>query len=231
MPIDAKTGQDRVNASESALHYRVAEGSLAEESRPSTVAVTVGVLCTVAPTRILPGRMTLAFSPRMLGWSLRPGVTQLFRNNAGSGDRSLASGTVNLLGAYFKERVRTSVGVSREHWLQSASRSTRAAPVTNERSFVNAAWPQPRRIHPLLPTVGTTPSAKHGRVRRARDLNAESATIETRQFLAEQNGGTGAETKFNASLVTRYTFREGRIKGFDAGVSSHSLVIGGTISP
>ncbi|MFM9956134.1 MAG: TonB-dependent receptor plug domain-containing protein [Opitutaceae bacterium] len=76
-----------------------------------------------------------------LGWSVRPGITQLFRNTAGSGinrrlDQSLSSGSVNLLGAYFKEKVRTSIGVSREHWLQSASLATRADPVTNEQRFV-----------------------------------------------------------------------------------------------
>ena len=78
-----------------------------------------------------------------LGWSVRPGVTQLFRNAAGSGvnrrlDQSLTSGSVNLLGAYFNEKVRTSIGVSRERWLQSASLATRADPVTNEQRFVAA---------------------------------------------------------------------------------------------
>ncbi len=79
-----------------------------------------------------------------LGWGIRPGVTQLFRNNAGNGtnrrlDQSLTSGSVNLLGAYFKEHLRTSVGVSREHWLQSASTATRADPTNfNEQRYVDA---------------------------------------------------------------------------------------------
>jgi outer membrane receptor protein involved in Fe transport len=88
-----------------------------------------------------------------LGWNVRPGVTQLFRNNAGNGtnrrlDQSLAAGSLNLLGAYFGERLRTSLGVSREHWLQSASLATRADPgAGNEQRFVDAA-------NNLLPNSG-----------------------------------------------------------------------------
>jgi outer membrane receptor for ferric coprogen and ferric-rhodotorulic acid len=78
-----------------------------------------------------------------LGWSVKPGVTTLFRNAAGSGinrrlDQSLTSGSMNLLGSYFGGKVRSSVGLSREHWLQSASLATRADPVTNEQRFVAA---------------------------------------------------------------------------------------------
>ncbi|MSU47698.1 MAG: hypothetical protein EXS37_01150 [Opitutus sp.] len=79
-----------------------------------------------------------------LGWSVRPGVTQLFRNNAGSGtnrrlDQSLTSGSVSLLGVYFKGRVRTSLGLSREHWLQSASLAS-TADITNfnQQTFLRA---------------------------------------------------------------------------------------------
>lgn len=68
-------------------------------------------------------------SDEKLGWSVRPGITQLFRHNAGSGvnrrlDQSLTSGSANILGSYFKGRVRTSIGLSRDHWLQSASTPT-----------------------------------------------------------------------------------------------------------
>ena len=79
-----------------------------------------------------------------LGWSVRPGVTQLFRHNAGSGnnrrlDQSLTSGSISLLGAYFKEKVRTSIGISREHWLQSASIASRADTTNfNEQRFTAA---------------------------------------------------------------------------------------------
>ncbi|MBI5693876.1 MAG: TonB-dependent receptor plug domain-containing protein [Verrucomicrobia bacterium] len=83
-------------------------------------------------------------SDAALGWNVRPGVTQLFRHVAGSGvnrrlDQSLTSGFANLLGSYFKGRVRTSVGLSRDHWLQSASLPTTADPTNfNQHTFFNA---------------------------------------------------------------------------------------------
>jgi hypothetical protein len=83
-------------------------------------------------------------SDARLGWSVRPGITQLFRHNAGSGvnrrlDQSLTSGYANLLGSYFKGRVRTSLGLSRDHWLQSASRPTTADTTQfNQQTFFNA---------------------------------------------------------------------------------------------
>ena len=309
-----------------------------------------------------------------LGWSVRPGVTQLFRNAAGSGvnrrlDQSLTSGSVNLLGAYFNEKVRTSIGVSRERWLQSASLATRADPVTNEQRFVAAdntlipndgiakisapvvpfanAWSTnqtyggvwharpwvsvsgayfessqfsdnygldllgralapltgegsdvslrfhlPRSVEasltyfrttqenvnstldatvrdeltPLLakpftnlvdyrdrtsdgweltvtanPLPNWTLQASFARsevaytrffpllqqlIAEARataqrqGLNPDSATIVTRQYLEEQDGNTGPETKSNASLVTRYSFTQGALKGVSTGVAA-----------
>ncbi|MBI5767210.1 MAG: TonB-dependent receptor plug domain-containing protein [Verrucomicrobia bacterium] len=83
-------------------------------------------------------------SDRELGWSVRPGLTQLFRHNAGSGvnrrlDQSLMSGSVNLLGSYFGGQVRTSLGLSRDHWLQSASLPTTADTTNfNQQTFFNA---------------------------------------------------------------------------------------------
>ena len=81
-------------------------------------------------------------SDAALGWNVRPGITQLFRNTAGNGvnrrlDQSLTSGSANLLGAYFDGKVRTSIGVSREHWLQSVSAATRADALGEQR-FVAA---------------------------------------------------------------------------------------------
>jgi len=77
-----------------------------------------------------------------LRWNEIPGKTQLFRATSGGGinrrlDQSLTSGSVTLLGAYFKEAVRTSIGFSREHWLQSASVAT-VADSFNEQHFVAA---------------------------------------------------------------------------------------------
>ncbi len=83
-------------------------------------------------------------SDQKLGWSVRPGVTQLFRNNAGNGtnrrlDQSLTSGSVNILGSYFKGRLRSSIGLSREHWLQSASAPTTADTANfNQQTFFAA---------------------------------------------------------------------------------------------
>ncbi len=83
-------------------------------------------------------------SDAKLGWNVRPGITQLFRHNAGSGinrrlDQSLTSASTNILGAYFKGRVRTSIGLSRDHWLQSASRPTTADTANfNQQTFFNA---------------------------------------------------------------------------------------------
>jgi outer membrane receptor protein involved in Fe transport len=83
-------------------------------------------------------------SDQKLGWSVRPGLTQLFRHNAGSGinrrlDQSLTSGFANILGSYFKGRVRTSVGLSRDHWLQSASLPTTADTTQfNQQTFFRA---------------------------------------------------------------------------------------------
>jgi outer membrane receptor for ferric coprogen and ferric-rhodotorulic acid len=79
---------------------------------------------------------------RTLGWNVTPGITHLFRHNAGGNlnrrlDQSLTSGSISFLGAYFKDKVRTSIGLSREHWLQSASRVTRAdTSAFNEQRFV-----------------------------------------------------------------------------------------------
>jgi len=76
-------------------------------------------------------------SDEKLGWNVRPGVTQLFRSNAGLNrhqDQSLSSGSLNVLGSYFKGQVRTSIGVSREHWLQSVSAAT-----TTDRANFNQA--------------------------------------------------------------------------------------------
>jgi outer membrane receptor protein involved in Fe transport len=81
-------------------------------------------------------------SDRELGWNVIPGVTHLFRHTAGGNvnrrlDQSLTSGSLNILGNYFKGKVRTSLGISREHWVQDASLATRSdAANFNEQRFV-----------------------------------------------------------------------------------------------
>ena len=80
-------------------------------------------------------------SDEALGWNPRPGVTDLFRNNPALNrqlDQSLTSGAANILGSYFKGRVRTSIGISRENWVQSASNPLRVSPTTGEQHFVAA---------------------------------------------------------------------------------------------
>jgi outer membrane receptor for ferric coprogen and ferric-rhodotorulic acid len=81
-------------------------------------------------------------SDEVLGWNVTPGVTHLFRHNAGGNvnrrlDQSLASGSINILGAYFNGKVRSSIGLSRDHWVQDASITTRADPANfGEQRFV-----------------------------------------------------------------------------------------------
>src|SRR6185503_2810484 len=47
--------------------------------------------------------------------------------------------SLNALGSYFSGKVRTSIGLSRDHWLQSANRPFVADPVTGEQRFVDLA--------------------------------------------------------------------------------------------
>jgi outer membrane receptor protein involved in Fe transport len=72
----------------------------------------------------------------------QPGVTAFFRNTPASNqrfDQNLTSGSFTALGSYFKGRLRTSIGVSRDRWLQDANAPTRTDSVTNEVRFVDAA--------------------------------------------------------------------------------------------
>lgn len=97
--------------------------------------------------------LDLGGSDQALGWNVRPGITQLFRQTAGNGvnrrlDQSLTSGSANVIGSYFNGKLRSSIGVSREHWLQSASTPTRAD-AQGEQRFVAADGVA------LLPNRGT----------------------------------------------------------------------------
>ncbi|MSU24282.1 MAG: hypothetical protein EXS32_10720 [Opitutus sp.] len=70
-----------------------------------------------------------------------PGVTADFRFTHGGGsqrfDQSLTSGSLNALGSYFGGKVRSSIGLSRDHWLQSSFRPLVSDPGTNEQRFVD----------------------------------------------------------------------------------------------
>ncbi len=71
-----------------------------------------------------------------------PGVTTFTRHNQlGTNARfkqSLTSGSLNAVGSYFRGRLRSSVGVSRDRWHQRTA-NTGDEPVTGERVFLDAA--------------------------------------------------------------------------------------------
>jgi hypothetical protein len=73
----------------------------------------------------------------------QPGVTTDFRFTNGGGsersDQSLTSGSLNALGSYFGGKVRSSIGLSRDHWIQSTFKPLVSDPVTNEQRFVDLA--------------------------------------------------------------------------------------------
>ena len=72
------------------------------------------------------------------------------------------------------------------------------------------------RFFPLL-------AARLGEARaaaQARGVNPDDATIVTRQWLADQEGTNSGAKRITASLTTRYTFMEGKLKGFTAGVAA-----------
>ncbi len=75
-----------------------------------------------------------------------PGVTTDFRFTHGGGsqrfEQSLTSGSFNALGSYFGGKVRSSVGLSRDHWVQDSFRPLTADPVTNEQRFVDLSGNQ-----------------------------------------------------------------------------------------
>lgn len=51
-------------------------------------------------------------------------------------------------------------------------------------------------------------------------LDPDGAIALTRQYLEDQDGATAATRRATASLTTRYSFAEGGLKGFTAGVSA-----------
>ena len=81
-------------------------------------------------------------SEEALRVSTQPGVTAFFRNTPASNqrfDQSLTSGSFSALGSYFNGRLHTTIGISRDRWLQSVSQAARLDPATNEVRFVDAA--------------------------------------------------------------------------------------------
>ena len=54
----------------------------------------------------------------------------------------------------------------------------------------------------------------------ARGLDPDGATTLTRTYLEDQEGAVSQTKRGTASLTTRYSFQEGRFKGFTAGASA-----------
>jgi outer membrane receptor for ferric coprogen and ferric-rhodotorulic acid len=73
---------------------------------------------------------------------LLPGVTDYFVNGSGGlqfFDQSLSTGVFQHLGSFFKGRLRTSVGLSRDHWQQERNLPTQSFGDYQEWRFVDAA--------------------------------------------------------------------------------------------
>ena len=70
-----------------------------------------------------------------------PGITKDFRFTQEGGSsrfkQNLGSANLSMLGAYFKGRLRSSIGISRDYFKQRAYKPLRADPVTNEQKFVD----------------------------------------------------------------------------------------------
>lgn len=70
-----------------------------------------------------------------------PGITQDFRYTQEGGSsrfkQNLGSANVSILGAYFQGRLRSSIGLSRDYFKQSAYKPLKSDPVTNEQKFVD----------------------------------------------------------------------------------------------
>ena len=81
-------------------------------------------------------------SDEALAFRPQPGVTQFYRGipaNNQRFDQSLTSASFNAIGSYFKGRLHTTAGVSRDHWRQDKHAGLRADPATGEIFFVDNA--------------------------------------------------------------------------------------------
>ena len=84
-----------------------------------------------------------------------PGVLDYFVNGSGGlqyFDQSLSTGVLQHLGSFFKGRLRTSVGLSRDHWKQRGNLPTRSFGDYQEWRFVDAAG------NPLANDAGNIPT-------------------------------------------------------------------------
>ncbi len=88
----------------------------------------------------------------------QPGVMDYFINGSAGlqyFDQSLSTAVFQHLGTFFKGRLRTSLGVSRDHWLQARNLSTRSFGDAQEWRFVDAAG------NPLDADAAAVPTARN----------------------------------------------------------------------
>jgi outer membrane receptor for ferric coprogen and ferric-rhodotorulic acid len=72
------------------------------------------------------------------------------------------------------------------------------------------------RFFPLLGAYLTEARA----TAKVRGLDPDGATTITREYLEDQEGAISVTKRATASLTTRYSFTEGRLKGVNAGVAA-----------
>jgi outer membrane receptor for ferric coprogen and ferric-rhodotorulic acid len=68
-----------------------------------------------------------------------PGIVDYFTNSLEYFDQSLATAVFQHLGSFFQQRLRTSLGLSRDHWKQALNLPTQLIDVFQETHFVDAA--------------------------------------------------------------------------------------------
>ena len=72
------------------------------------------------------------------------------------------------------------------------------------------------RFFPLLGEIITQARA----IAKSQGLDPDDATLLTRDFLEDQEGVISLTRRATGSVTTRYSFNEGRLKGFTAGVAA-----------
>jgi len=68
-----------------------------------------------------------------------PGVVDYFTNSLEYFDQSLSTAVFQHLGSFFQQRLRTSLGLSRDHWQQERNFPTQLSNIFQETQFVDAA--------------------------------------------------------------------------------------------
>jgi outer membrane receptor for ferric coprogen and ferric-rhodotorulic acid len=159
-----------------------------------------------------------------LGIPHQPGVTDYFVNGTAGlqyFDQSLSTAVFQHLGGFFKNRLRTSVGISRDHWQQDRNLPTRSFGDYQQWRFVDAAG------NPLDDDAGsvpTEPSAdswrtnlSYGAVFHATDWLALTASYQETALFTDNvgtdlNGAPRAPTSGSGlDLGLRFRLLDGRV--------------------